>query len=254
MGLFQILKDSWLDAANGLRTHLVDASGNAFGVSGNGLRVDSVGSGLAVAGTAADGATAVGHPVQVGGKDGSGNIQTVLTDASGNVIVNLGFRLDATNDTVGVVGVVPHGSADTGSPIKIGGKAFDVEPASVGSTERVNGWYDLVGRLHVFNDRFANHNQIASSGNNSVASVTLTAVANKRYYITKVTASYSATAVGQLTLTDAGVTFLQTYIHGAREIDFPVPWRCGLSTIIAAALSNGGSAIFGNVTIMGYSQ
>lgn len=38
-----------------------------------------------VQGTAADGAAAVGSPVQIGGKDGSGNMQTVLTDTTGAV-------------------------------------------------------------------------------------------------------------------------------------------------------------------------
>lgn len=38
-----------------------------------------------VQGTAADGATASGNPVQIAGKDGSGNIQTVSTDTAGNV-------------------------------------------------------------------------------------------------------------------------------------------------------------------------
>lgn len=40
-----------------------------------------------VQGTAADGAAAVGNPVQVAGKDGSGNIQTLSTDTSGNLNV-----------------------------------------------------------------------------------------------------------------------------------------------------------------------
>lgn len=40
-------------------------------------------------GTAADGATAVGNPVQVGGKDGSGNIQSILTGTDGSVTINI---------------------------------------------------------------------------------------------------------------------------------------------------------------------
>lgn len=42
-------------------------------------------SSTSVQGTAADGAAAVGSPVQIGGKDGSGNVQAVLTDTSGAV-------------------------------------------------------------------------------------------------------------------------------------------------------------------------
>lgn len=42
-----------------------------------------------VVGTAADGAAASGNPVQMGGKDGSSNIQTILTDTAGNQAVLL---------------------------------------------------------------------------------------------------------------------------------------------------------------------
>lgn len=40
-----------------------------------------------VQGTSADGAAAVGNPVQIGGKDGSGNNQTILTGTDGSVSV-----------------------------------------------------------------------------------------------------------------------------------------------------------------------
>lgn len=40
-------------------------------------------------GTAADGAAAVGNPVQIAGKDGSANIQTILTDTGGAVQVDV---------------------------------------------------------------------------------------------------------------------------------------------------------------------
>lgn len=58
----------------------VDASGN--------LKVVSAATGASAnqtQGTAADGAAAVGNPVQVAGKDGSGNVQAVATDTFGNV-------------------------------------------------------------------------------------------------------------------------------------------------------------------------
>lgn len=41
-----------------------------------------------VQGTAADGAAAVGSPVQIGGKDGSGNVQSILTGTDGTVKVD----------------------------------------------------------------------------------------------------------------------------------------------------------------------
>jgi hypothetical protein len=60
-------------------------------------------SALEVQGTAADGAAAVGDPVQIGGVDGSGNMQRVLTDTDGHVQVDVlsGGGTDApTNPTI----------------------------------------------------------------------------------------------------------------------------------------------------------
>jgi hypothetical protein len=46
-------------------------------------------SAIEVQGTAADGASVAGDPVQVGGKDGSGNAQTLLTDTDGHLQVDI---------------------------------------------------------------------------------------------------------------------------------------------------------------------
>jgi len=78
-------------------------SPNVFAASsGSGATADQV------QGTAADGAAAVGKPVQVGGKDDSGNAQTIHTDTSGNLIV---------------VGAADDGAAvAVGAPVQMGGK------------------------------------------------------------------------------------------------------------------------------------
>lgn len=58
-------------------------------VNGKLLVTSSSGSGASsnqVQGTAADGAATVGNPVQIAGKDGSGNTQTILTDTAGSII------------------------------------------------------------------------------------------------------------------------------------------------------------------------
>jgi hypothetical protein len=55
-------------------------------------------------GTAADGAAASGNPVQVAGKDDSANIQTIHTDTSGDVQVDLASALPAGENHVGEVG------------------------------------------------------------------------------------------------------------------------------------------------------
>lgn len=59
-----------------------------------------------VQGSAADGAAAVGNPVQAGGVDGSGNVQSLLTDTTGAQVI---------------VGGVASGATDSGNPVKVGG-------------------------------------------------------------------------------------------------------------------------------------
>lgn len=84
-----------------------------------------------VQGTAADGAAAVGSPVQVGGKDGSGNAQALLT---------------GTDGALASVGNVAHDAADSGNPLKLGGKAASSLPSAVAAGDRVDAYFDLNGR------------------------------------------------------------------------------------------------------------
>jgi hypothetical protein len=73
------------------------------------VKASGTGTGSAeVQGTAADGAAAVGKPVQVGGKDGSGNAQALLTDTSGQPL------LAATENHIGQVS--GHSTVVTVSP------------------------------------------------------------------------------------------------------------------------------------------
>lgn len=70
---------------------LRDASDNTVSLSGGAVPVTGPtgASSTTVQGTAADGAAAVGSPVQVGGKDGSGNAQAMLTDTSGRPLSSI---------------------------------------------------------------------------------------------------------------------------------------------------------------------
>lgn len=45
-----------------------------------------------------------------------------------------------------VVGDIAHDAADSGSPVKIGGKAASAQPTAVSANDRVNAWLDLNGR------------------------------------------------------------------------------------------------------------
>jgi len=51
----------------------------------------------------------------------------------------------------GSVAIIPvaHDSADSGAPLKIGGKASTSEPTAVATGDRVDGYFDEYGRLHI---------------------------------------------------------------------------------------------------------
>ncbi|MEE8262729.1 MAG: hypothetical protein V3R83_09735 [Gammaproteobacteria bacterium] len=63
-------------------------------------------------GNAADGAAAVGNPLQVAGKDGSNNIQALSTDTSGNLNVNVGTPTNPSIDHVTSPNLAPAATVD----------------------------------------------------------------------------------------------------------------------------------------------
>jgi hypothetical protein len=51
-----------------------------------------------------------------------------------------------------VQGTVAHDAVDANNPVKIGGKASSSKPTAVADGDRVNAYYDIYGRLHVFDE------------------------------------------------------------------------------------------------------
>lgn len=79
----------------------------AGGIEGDSGLTEMIGptgaSATQVQGTAADGAAAVGNPVQVGGKDGAGNAQALSTDTSGRTNINVVDPLPAGTNVLGAL-------------------------------------------------------------------------------------------------------------------------------------------------------
>ena len=81
---------------------------------------------------------------------------------------------DVTGQAELVEGDIAHDAVDTGFPIKIGGKAESTEPTAVADADRVDAWFDLVGRLATFPGyemKSAVINCAASGDNTIVAAV-----------------------------------------------------------------------------------
>lgn len=117
----------------------VAAAGSLFTVAGqevgaNTTRVlatDSSGRQIAVGAVSAGSAIGTSNPVLIGGSDGT-SVRRVLLDATGAVIA---------------VGNIAHDGIDSGSPLKIGGKANLAAPTDVADLDRVDAWFDRAGRL-----------------------------------------------------------------------------------------------------------
>lgn len=80
---------------------------------------------LQTQGTVADGSAAAQNPVQIGGKDGSGNIQTISTDTTGAVQVDIEsgtVTANAGTGTFTVGGAAADGAAVSGNPTRVAGK------------------------------------------------------------------------------------------------------------------------------------
>lgn len=89
-----------------------------------------------------------------------------------------------------VVGEIAHDSADSGNPIKIGGKAIDMTPdtdaeqgpADVAANDRANALFDLKGRLvESVNARYNVLDNVSTTYNNTTTTATSTGIVCWQY-------------------------------------------------------------------------
>ena len=81
---------------------------------------------------------------------------TALAGSDGDyipLIVDSSGRLHVTSSATAVAGDVAHDAADSGNPVKIGGKAATSAPTAVSAGDRVNAYFDANGRLVVNEDQ-----------------------------------------------------------------------------------------------------
>ncbi len=120
-------------------------------------------SALRVDGNVAHDAVDVGDPIKIGGRARAGTPSAVvdqdrvdawfelqgqqamfIVDNGGTVVAVSANRLTTQPD-----GTLPSGSADSGNPIKIGGKAYTTLPAAVDTSDRVDAIYTTQGAATV---------------------------------------------------------------------------------------------------------
>ncbi len=216
-----------------------------------------------VQGYDADGAASSVNPVQVGGKDGSGNIQSILTGTDGSVKVDGSGATQPVSGTVSATsaGDVAHDGADSGNPVKVGGKAVSSEPSAVASADRTNFITDLVGKQIIL--PYANpENFVSGAITSAMTSTTSTSLlaapgSGLRNYITTIICSNSHATVGtDIIIQDgSGGTTLMTIpaaaVYGGAVINLPVPLRqpTANTALFCANVTTGAST---KVSAVGY--
>lgn len=158
-----------------------------------------------------------------------GDYHPPIFDSTGKLWVNAVVSSGAT------AGDVAHDAADSGNPVKIGGRAVSAEPAAVANADRANLITDLVGKLITL--PYANpENFVSGAITSAMTGTTSTSLiaapaSGLRNYITQITVSNAhATQGTDVVIQDgSGGTTLYTIpaaaVYGGAVLTFPVPLR-----------------------------
>jgi hypothetical protein len=164
-------------------------------------------------------------------------------------------------DSSQVQATVAHDAADSGDPLKVGGKAVSAEPTAVTANDRANFITDLVGKHIVL--PYANpENFVSGAITSAMTGTTSTSLiaapaAGLRNYITQITVSNAHATVGtDVVIQDgSGGTTLYTIpaaaVYGGAVITFPTPLRqpTTATAIFCANVTTGAST---KVSASGY--
>lgn len=191
--------------------------------------------------------------------DGSAVTQPVsIASVPSHAVTNAGtFAVQAAS-----AGDVAHDGADSGNPVKIGGKATNVEPTAVSASgDRTNLITDLVGKLITL--PYANPENFVSgaitsamTGTTSTSLVAAPAAGLRNYITTIIVSNAHATVGTDIVIQDgSGGTTLLTIpaaaVYGGAVITLPVPLRqpTTATAIYCANVTTGAST---KVSAVGY--
>lgn len=154
----------------------------------------------------------------------------------GTVTANAGtgtFAVSMATNTP--LGTVAHDSADSGAPIKTGGRAVSAEITPVTTGDRTDSIHDLAGKQVVMpyanNENFVSGAITSAMTGTTSTSLVAAPAAGLRNYITQITVSNSHATVGtDVIIQDgSGGTTLYTIpaaaLYGGATISFPTPLR-----------------------------
>lgn len=143
--------------------------------------------------------------------------------------------------TGSLAGDVANDAADSGNPLKIGGKALSSNPAAVAGNDRVNAQFDLQGRQVV---AFSIPEALVRGVSAQITGTTDTAViaaqgAGVRIYLTHfIVFNTDSTVATQVNIKDGSTTIYSVYVAaqgGQVSVTLPVPLRLTANTALNAA-------------------
>lgn len=213
----------------------------------------------------ASGASAVN--IQDGGNSITvdGTFWQATQPVSGTVTANAGSGTMAVSMATNTpLGTVAHDSADSGAPIKVGGRASSAEITAVTTGDRTDFITDLVGKQVVLpysnNENFVSGAITTAMTATTSTSLVAAPAAGLRNYITTIIVSNSHATVGtDVIIQDgSGGTTLMTIpaaaVYGGAVINLPVPLRqpTTATAIFCANVTTGASTKVSAVGYKGY--
>lgn len=167
--------------------------------------------------------------------DGEDNLVSASGDYAPLQVNSDGNLVCAVNNTVGVSGAVTvsgdiaHDAADSGNPVKIGGKARTTNPTATADADRVDATFDDIGRQVVVLNQVRDlvGSQVTTISNSTSETTVVTAIASTFCDLTSLTITNATATAVVATLKDAtaGTTrgIYAIAASGGVTIPFPVP-------------------------------
>lgn len=219
--------------------------------------------------------TALGTPFQAGGSIGNTTFASTQsgtwTVQPGNTANTTAWKVDGSAVTQPVsmatntpLGTVAHDSADSGAPIKTGGRAVSAEITPVTTGDRTDSIHDLAGKQVVMpyanNENFVSGAITTAMTGTTSTSLVAAPGASLRNYITTIVVSNAHATVGtDVAIQDgSGGTTLMTIpaaaVYGGAVINLPVPLRQPTTNtaIYCANVTTGASTKVSAVGYKGY--
>ena len=180
-------------------------------------------------------------PALVAGTANIGDVDVLTIAAGDNNIGNVDVVTGPTGATAfAIQGTVAHDAADAQSPVKIGGKANLNEPTAVADADRVDAWFDQLGRLIVLPGHANPEAPVTVNGTAAGLSVIAAPGASLSLYICKGVVTNAAAAENIISLRDGAAGTIRWTINAAADgggalFDFGARgWKLTANTALVA--------------------